>query len=190
MVQIKPDGLPPIGLDHLIEAYEQDDAARGPYSRNARLARDYFSEIFDGVRLQLDEVFDRMALEGETPHYTYFMTKKGEIMNDAFPIHMMTEPRGFTGVVVDETPTCDEITSPIFLLTRIKKEVDIAADDLTPLILDDLTPIVSTTIDLDSMHFETPIYELPPVVLKGHIFDFEKPETWISTLASYGPVQR
>lgn len=180
MSEIKPDGLPPVSMKSLMEAYKRDDAENG-YGTKAKLARDFFGEVFDGIRLKLDDIFDQLAAEGETPHYTYFCEPDGEMTNHAIPIHMLEAP-SFVSVVMDETPTVDHTTSPIFLLTTVK------AQDFTPIILDDLTPHDLTPIvatDAEALFFQTPVI-LPPVVPKGHSFEFEKSDEWLPILATYG----
>ena len=168
MSEIKPDGLPPVSMKNLMEAYKKDDAEHG-FGMKAKLARDFFGDVFDSVRLKLDDVFDQLAAEGETPHYTYFCEPNGSVTNNAIPIHMLESPR-FVNVVMDETPTLECTTSPIFALTRIKMDfTPIVLDDLTP---HDLTPIVAT--DAEALFFQTPII-LPPVAPKGHCLDFENP---------------
>lgn len=150
-----------------------DDAELGPYSRNAQIAREYFGEVCGGIRVKLDDLFKEIFVdEGLTPDYTYFADENGEITSEAFPIHMMTTPtRGFETVMIDETPTTDETTSPVFLLTRVTWS---PSEDLTPSI-DGRTTIEHTT----------PIY-MPPVVPKGHVFDFEDAASWFPLLASDG----
>lgn len=144
--------LPPISIGNLIIGYELDDIDLGPGSFKAQQARAFFGEISDGIRLKLDDVFQRILVSEDT-----------------------------TPVIrswYDETPTRDQTTSPVFLLTTVHPP---KAGDETPVIeiIDEEATYPFMEVD------ETPVY-LPPVVPKGYEFDFCEPSVWIPVLATDG----
>ncbi|MCA9373861.1 MAG: hypothetical protein R3B71_05100 [Candidatus Gracilibacteria bacterium] len=152
MSEFSDKNLPPISLENLIVGYELDDIDAGPGSHKAEQARAFFGQIAEGIRVKLEDILK----DDETP----------------FPIHMMTTPvRGFETLVLDETPTEEELTSPVFFLTRVT---------FTP--PEELTPVVSIPTFEESV---TPVY-LPPVVSKEHVFDFEDATSWLPFLATEG----